>query len=298
MKQLLKTGLFMSLIALLFLASCTKDNEITNVTVNKSTLQLIGGQTDSIEATVTFTGDVSEQSLTYTSSDTGIVTVKESKYKAGSTRSSYSKTALITGKAAGTATVTLKVGEKTVTCQITVINKLSPAMTQGDLCYYGDPYTCNISNNFTLCLGTKDVNMTDLSGEGEVIFLEFNTALTVTNRIPAGTYEMVNFPVSNFAPYTLVPANKDDNGSPWGTWYFGNTTCAVIGGHAEVSVSDNVYTVEYHLVDYYGNTIEGTYQGTPTYSDKSDSEAASPALVKKANGVNPLMSNKAMRIRR
>ncbi|MDD3321272.1 MAG: hypothetical protein PHS59_07500 [Paludibacter sp.] len=155
-------------------------------------------------------------------------------------------------------------------------------MTQGELWYFGDAYETGISNNFTLYLGTAGINMDDLSGSGEVIFLELNTDPTVTDNLPTGTYEMTDLDSNKFLPFTLVPAFVM-NDNLWGSWYFGNTSNDIVTGSAVVTVDNNIYNIEYTLIDYYGNTISGTFHNPITFIDATANNA--PANIKSLNNI-------------
>ena len=117
----MKTRYFL-LAALAILAGCTKpgdDNEnpkpidpsrdvaVTGITVSPGSAQLAVGATVTLTATVT-PDNATDKTVTWSSSDNGVATV------AGG---------LVTGVAAGSATITAKAGDKTATCVITVAER-------------------------------------------------------------------------------------------------------------------------------------------------------------------------------
>jgi len=258
----MKTSSFISLFVLILFASCAK-NEVTNIALDKSNINISVGQIDSVFATVTITGEMSKLPLTWTSSNAGILTVTEVENSVASkTDKTYTKTALITGVSVGSAIVTVKAGEKTITCQVTV-DDIYPNLTQAELWYWGDAYSSNVSNNFTLYLGSSDIKMDDLSGYGEVLILELNSPLTVKDSIPQGTYEMMTdlSLVENFKAKTLVPAYINENNQKWGSWYYGETVNPIIDGNIIVKRSNNIYTIDYELFDEYGAKVSGVYSG-------------------------------------
>lgn len=262
MKYIMKASSFISLFVVILFTSCVK-NEVTNVALDKSNINITVGQIDSVLATVTITGEMSKLPLTWTSSNSKAVTVTAVENSTASeTDKTYTKTALITGVSVGSAIVTVKAGEKTMTCQVTV-DDIYPNLTQAELWYWGDAYTSNVSNNFTLYLGSKDINMTDLSGYGEVLILELNSALTVKDSIPGGTYEMMTdlSLVENFKAKTLVPAYINENNQKWGSWYYGEIVNPIIDGNIFVKRSNNIYTIDYELFDEYGAKVSGVYSG-------------------------------------
>ena len=155
-------------------------------------------------------------------------------------------------------------------------------MTQGELWYYGDGYGIEISNNFVVYLGSAGINMTDFSGEGQVMYLEFNTGLGSVTNLPSGTYTIVDANPDLFTPSTMVSGFEYDS-YLYGTWYFGNTTNSVIAGSANVTQNaGNKYIIQYDLIDQYGNNIKGTFNGTLAYFDGTQSQEIIPAAKIKA----------------
>ena len=262
MKSIYLKGIILML-SVVFVASCVK-NEVKTITLNKAASNLILGEKDSLIATVDITGDIKKLPQTWTSTDPAIATV--------------GNTGLVTGIAKGTTIITVKAGDKSATCQINVFDQVQPNFTQGQLWYYGDAYTTTKSNNFTVCLASSGINLSTLSGYGELAFLELNTSLSVTDSITTGTYEIANFPVANFIPNTIVPAWVASDGYPWGTWYFGASNCPIVAGNAVITVVKKVYSIQYNLLDNYGNTFSGTYQGTLEYFDNSKPSTAPTSI--------------------
>ena len=87
-------------------ATCTVTVTIgvDNITLNKTTATLTEGGTVTLTATVT-PDDATDKSVTWTSSDETVATVKDG---------------VVTAVKAGTATITAKAGDKTATCTVTV----------------------------------------------------------------------------------------------------------------------------------------------------------------------------------
>ena len=79
--------------------------EVTSVTLNKTTASLKAGETVTLTATVN-PDDATDKTVTWTTSDQTIATVSNG---------------VVTAKKVGTATITAKAGNKTATCQITVV---------------------------------------------------------------------------------------------------------------------------------------------------------------------------------
>ena len=249
-----------SLLLIVIFFSCNKNednntNEVTGISLNKTTTYLIIGQTDSLSATLKATGDTRDFSQTWSSSNNSVATVDKGIVKA-------------TGK--GTATITDKSGTLSSACEVTVTDKIEPTLTQGELWYYGDAYNTGVSNLFTLYLGGPGIDMTTLNGYGEIVSADFNITLSVKDSLPVGTYDMMtnSGQASDFSHFTLIPGYLDSkNGFPYGCWYFGVISDPASMGNIKVSRINDVYTVIYEFYDDYGVTISGTFKGTVNYMD-------------------------------
>ena len=265
MKNIIKINLSIAIIAILTFSACT-ENEVNNVSISKNTLTLNIGQTDSLFADTDYSGNI-VPSIVWTSDNNAVVTVKDREIEA---------------LKKGTAVIKATAGDKSATCTITVDDKIEPLMTQGELWYYGDGYGIEISNNFVVYLGSAGINMTDFSGEGQVMYLEFNTGLGSVTNLPSGTYTIVDANPDLFTPSTMVSGFEYDS-YLYGTWYFGNTTNSVIAGSAVVTQNTgNKYAIQYDFIDQYGNNIKGTFNGTLDYYDGTQSQEIIPAAKNKA----------------
>jgi len=251
MIKIMKLSSLISIISVVLFASCSK-NDVTNVTLNKTTSYLIIGQTDSLLSTLTATGDIKNIPQTWTSSDPTIATVKDG---------------IITAMTSGTVNITVKAGGIIATCVVTVEDKIQPFLSQAELIYYGDAYGTKDSiegtgsNNFVLIMASSGINIDNLSGNGELLIVELNTSLAIKDSIPVGTYDMN----TDLSPYSLVPAWVDSNNTPWGCWYFGNISDPITNGNLIVTRVNNIYTINYELFDDFGVKIYGTYKGTFSY---------------------------------
>ncbi len=451
MKQPGKICAFFTLILLLTLSSCAK-NEVTNITLSKSSMAMKVGQSDSVITTITISGDLTKQPVTWTAGNSKIITVTEGvstdKTSKGET---ISKTIVVTALSTGSTTLTINAGEKTAVCQINVSQtnysfgkiltsnwgdyydtgnnsfdmylmenslnmdstisgsgtflyldfsvpitqnsmvagdfipsyngeantffpgevyenniygtrivtirndsaivilvkdgnyavsyagenfkiegdlitesneiihfsytgsipvtdkrevpvELSPAFTHGRLYYFGDAYKSGTSHNFIAYLATKDLNFADSTTTGEVLMVELNTALTATNTIPNGTYNMMpELTTTNLTPGTLVPGYTTSNGEQWGCWYFGkDNSKKVKTGNIIVSKTDSLYTINYQLFDRFGSKISGTYTGTLQYFDGTASSSGVAAKVRKPGSKGKSfnsLQNRVMRIK-
>lgn len=289
MKKIMKPVLIISLFALVFLESCVK-NDVTSLTLNKSATYLIVGMTDSLTTTMKATGDIKNLQKKWTTSNSNIATVVNG---------------LVTGIASGTAIITVKAGNQTATCDVTVDDKILPSMTQGELDYYGDAYTTKDSitgtgsNNFILYLASSGIRMDSLTGNGEVLVIELNTPLTVTDSIPTGTYNMITNLTSKIyiSPFTLVPAYTDSYNYRWGCWYYGILTDPLSIGNIVVTRANKIYSINYQFYDDYGVLITGGFQGTLNYVNTL-ALSTKPSLKNSVRFKTVSKINKAMTFRR
>jgi hypothetical protein len=268
MNKSLKLNLLVIISAVFLFFSCAT-NEVKTITLDRNSVNLLLGQTDSLISTLKITGDITKFPQTWTSNNQTVATVKNG---------------LITAIATGSTTITVKAGTQSATCQVTVTNQISPSIFSGALVYYGDVYGTttdsiqhNESHNFVIYLGDNSVNMNDFfTGDGERLMLELNTPITATDSIPTGTYDMMTqLSTNQLIPFSLVPAYLDSSNSEWGCWYYkvvsGKeiTFSESVVGNVVVSSTNKIYTIKYNLIDYYGNTVSGTFHGALTYYDNS-----------------------------
>ena len=157
---------------------------------------------------------------------------------------------------------------------INQIKPIYPALTQADLYYWGDIYKSKTANNFTVFLGDKNINMDSLSGNGDVLMLELNAPLSVTNSIPDGTYEMMTgLQIQYLLPYTMVPGYSSSSGNKWGTWYLGKSSEALLSGNAIFTRTGDTYNINYQLFNDIKTKVSGTFSGKMRYFDYSSSSS-------------------------
>lgn len=274
MRNTIKINLLIAIMAVLAFSACT-ENEVNKVSISKNTMTLNIGQIDSLLADIDYSGNI-VPSIVWTSDNNAVVTVKDGEIEA---------------LKKGTAVIKATAGDKSATCTVTVDDKIEPLMTQGELWYYGNAYGIEISNNFVVYLGSAGINMTDFSGEGQVMYLEFNTGLNSITNLPSGTYTIVDANPDLFTPSTMVSGFEYD-GYMYGTWYFGNTTNSVIAGSAVVTQNTgNKYAIQYEFIDQYGNNIKGTFNGALDYFDGTQNQeiiSAAKRKVQKRHQYNKL----------
>lgn len=179
--------------------------------------------------------------------------------------------------------------------------EINPALTKGELIFYGDIYKSNKSNNFELYLGTENANFDELSG-GDILKIEFNTPDSIQNYIPDGKYDMIPIVdtfegiIQNLNPFSLVFGfTLSDDKYPYGTWFFGETTKILNAGNMTVTKSGDNYSIQYELYDRIGSKVWGSYNGPLNYIDGTQEISANaPAKVKGVKSTKSLLNKKEM----
>lgn len=179
--------------------------------------------------------------------------------------------------------------------------EINPTLTKGILINYGDAYQSGTTNNFVAYLGSADVSFDAETWDGDVLMLEFNSALNVTNHIPDGTYQMMTeLSYEQLTPFSLVFGYTDNNQNEWGTWYYGQSgelIKKINAGNMTVSKVDNNYTIQYELYDRFGSKVWGTYSGPLAYIDATqESPAAAPSKIKGVKSLKNPINKKFMQI--
>lgn len=229
-----------------FLFSSCETNKVNKVTLSKSTMSLVLGEVNYLDVDVDYDGDITPN-IEWTSSNSNVATVSDD--------------GEIQALAEGTTVITAEAGDKTATCVITVSNEISENFTEGAVIYYADYYKKGVSNNYSLFL----------VGSTDTLYLEFNTALDVTDNIPTGTYTVTDSDDKTYQPSTVVAYNFENNiGS---VFYSGQyfITAITEGIVVVTNNGNNNYKIEYDLTDYMGNILSGTYTGVLGYIDESGS---------------------------
>ena len=263
-RKCINSGLFIGIFIVILFSSCVK-NDVTNLSLNLSKRNFIIGQTDSIIASVTVSGDISKFPITWTSSNNNVVTVKNGK---------------ITGVSNGLAVITAKSGSMSANCEVTVNNEIAIVLDNGHLVYYGDAFATGISNFFQLAI----------AGPSDTLYFFINAPITSTTQLALGEYKVLTTlnTISDLIPYSFI-AGEVYNGEKDFSWYVGGIESPITDGDFNItSVNNNNYTMELNLKDGYGNTIYGSFQGTIIYHDLTSSLV--PAANKmKINYQNPFL---------
>ena len=268
---------FIALVAIVLglgFASCNS-NMVTDIDISDAKITLLIGGTDSIAAEAKYTGDI-VPALVWSSSNPEVVSVKDGTIKA---------------LKKGVATISVKAGTKTATCEVTVTDEVVTTFTKGEMWYFGDAYGTEKSNNFLVLIATSGIDLYNFSGDGEILQLEFNSSLSNTTGIDNGTYKFVDLEIEKFDVKTLVPGFVDDYDESWGGWYFGAIESDLVSGEVTVTKkSNNVYELVYEITDGYGNKIAGIYNAALTYVDATQQGDAVQA--EKANKMKKALNRK------
>lgn len=274
-KKCLKQTLLIGLFALFLLSSCEK-NVVTNLTLNLTSTNFIIGQSDSIIASVTASGDISKFPVNWTTSDTKVVSVVNGKIK---------------GLSSGTAIITAKSGDITATCEVTVNNEIAIVLDNGHLLYYGDAFESGVSNLFELAI----------AGPNDTLYFLINAPLIPTTQLAIGDYKVLTSidSLSDLIPFSIIPGELY-NEIKYYSWYFGSVESPLINGDLNVtSINKDNYNIELNFKDGFGNTIYGSFQGTIYYHDESASLASVPSAIKSNfNFQKPLILSPNLKVKK
>ena len=228
---------------------------VTSVTLDKTTLELTEGDEATLTATVK-PDDATDKTVTWSSSDTAVATVKDGK---------------VTAVKAGTATITSKAGEKTATCSVKVekpfvavtsvtLDKTALELTEGE--------------NYTLTATVKPDDATDKAvtwsssntsvatvKDGKVTAVKAGTA-TITAKagektatcsvkvekpfvaVTSVTLDKTKLELTEGASYTLTATVKpDDATDKTVTWSSSNTAVATVKDGKVTAVKAGTATI-------------------------------------------------------
>ena len=282
MKQLPKIRLFFSLLVFITLISCGK-NDVKNLSLSKSTLTLNVGQSDSVIATITLSGDISEQSMSFTHSTPDIVSIKESdkqSFSQASGKNSVVKTIVFKGLKTGTTTITLKAGDRTTICEITV-NPSNYNFTQASSANWGDYYDTE-TNSFDLYLfeSSFTLNNGKLNGNGSYLYFDLSVPLTQDGLIE-GTYTAWNEPGKVNTFYPGEQSESQFYGTRMITINGNDTTVTLINdGQFTITINGGNYKIEGDLTTENNASVHFIYNGTLPVNDLRDPIDIKPTFTK------------------
>lgn len=273
MKQISKLTLFPVLLVLLAFISCDK-NEVTDLSLSKSSITLNVGQSDSIVATITLSGDIKDHPVTWTATIQDIVSIKESVITAGKSGNIATNTLIVTALKTGTTTISIQAGGKTTTCQVTV-GQANYVFNKSFAFNYGDLYETG-NNIFGMYLLENTLSVNDsgnLDGTGTLIYLDFNMPIT-QNSLIAGSFSAANSgDLNTFFPGEIIEYNGESVAVGTRITTFGTnsgTTILVTDGNYKITAQGNNFVIEGDLTLENNEIIHFSYTGPVSVSDERE----------------------------
>ena len=228
---------------------------VTGVTLNKATLSLIAGASETLTATVA-PADATNKKVTWKSSNAAVATVDA----AGKV------TAVKAGEA--TITVTTEDGGKTATCKVTVKPNLVSEITLAALAIYvgeSKAITATVkpddATNKALTWKSSDESIATVDNTGKVTGKKIGTTtitatardgsgvsgsctVTVLSHVKKVTVTPANLTLGKNKSYTLTATVDAQPGTDTGvTWTSSDTTIATVDATGKVTATDKVGTV-------------------------------------------------------
>ena len=232
-----------------------KEVNVTGVTLNKATLTLIEGASETLTATVA-PADATNQKVTWKSSDAAVATVD----------TNGKVTAVKAGEA--TITVTTEDGGKTATCKVTVKPNLVSEITLAALAIYvgeSKSITATVkpddATNKELTWKSSDETVATVDATGKVTGKKIGSAtitataqdgsgvsgsctVTVLSPVKKVTVEPANLTLGKNKSYTLKATVDVQPGTDTSvTWTSSDTTIATVDATGKVTAKDKVGTV-------------------------------------------------------
>ena len=181
--------------------SVTVTVPVTGVSLNKTSLSLAKGSTETLIATIT-PSDATNQSVTWTSSNTSVATVDSN--------------GKVTAEAGGSATITVKTadGNKTATCAVTVtvpvtgvnLNKTSLSLRMGSTQTLTATITPSDATNKSVTWTSSNTSVATVDSNGKVTAVGGGSA-TITVKTADGN-KTATCTVTVSVPVTGVSLNK------------------------------------------------------------------------------------------
>ena len=228
---------------------------VTGVTLNKATLSLIAGASETLTATVA-PADATNKKVTWKSSNAAVASVDAN--------------GKVTGVKAGEATITVTTedGGKTATCKVTVKPNLVSEITLAALAIYvgeSKAITATVkpddATNKALTWTSSDETVATVDNTGKVTGKKIGTAtitatardgsgvsgsctVTVLSTVKKVTVTPANLTLGKNKSYTLTATVDAQPGTDTGvTWTSSDTTIATVDATGKVTATDKVGTV-------------------------------------------------------
>lgn len=284
MKQTSLISIF-SILFLLFIWSSCDNNEITKLKLNKSAISLNVGQLDTLTATVTFTGELSKQTIEWIVGDTTIISttvINDGSTELEKSASMIEKNIAIKAKKAGSTSITLKTGSKTITCQL-VVTQRNLVFTKALASNWGDYYDIGL-NNFTLLMYENGLTRAadgKFSGTGNYIFFDFNVPITQNNLYNGNFTASDKGEINTFFQGEYFTQNGENYvlGSFLDKFVSGKSNKTILkDGSYKISTKNGGFVVEGDLTLENDEVIHFIYDGAISIADKRDVAEVKPSL--------------------
>ena len=237
---------------------------VTGVSLNKTTLSLTKGSTETLTATVA-PSDATNKNITWSSNNTGVATV--------------SNNGIVTAVSEGTATITVKTvdGNKTATCAVTVtpilvnsitLNRSTASVEVGSTVSLTATVSPSNAADRTLTWSSSNTAIATVSSNGVVTGVKAGTAtITATSNDGSGVKATCQVTVTNVAvtsvaldqttlslvngtTATLTATVSPDNATDKTvTWSSSNTSVATVSNGTVTAKSVGTATITVKTVD-------------------------------------------------
>lgn len=271
-----QASLLLIIAAVFLFSSCVK-NEVTGISLSKQQISLKLGQSDSLEAVVTYSGEMNNAPVTISVSDSKIVSAKLSDSQGVPTSSeAFTRNVVFSSLSPGTTTVTISAGSKNMVCTVTV-TQATLSMTQSLVINYG--VASDILDNSIISMYLMpstfrvDDSLGNIYGKGQLIHFELLLPPTQTT-IPATTFNSSNTDIVNTFQSGYYYKNNDQS-VPQGTYLVdignsGITYTLVKKGRFTVTINGASFLIEGDLTTETNEIIHFTYSGPITVDDESE----------------------------
>ena len=134
---------------------------------------------------------------------------------------------------------------------------------------YGDTGTDYAG--WSVYLADESVDLYEYTGDGQLLYIDLNTASDVRNALPDGTYKvMYSFDKAHFHPFTIVPGGDEIMYGSGCAINWEPVAKAQIGW-AKIARSGETYNIDFKFRDDSAKKFfQGHYSGPLTYSDYSE----------------------------
>lgn len=257
--------------------SCSKD-DVTGLSLSKQDVSLKIGQSDTLVATINYTGDQAKVPVSVTVSDSTITSARilTHQNETNQDSSTFSLAVVFKAKSVGTANAVIHAGSKRITCT-TTNTQTSLLLSQSVVENYGLAIETNDNNvfimNFFPNTFTLDTSTESVAGSGQFVHLESFLSASISS-LPAGTYANNYYGnVNTFLPGGYDVVNGQSN--PYGTYIttIDNnqvTYTLVKSGLYTVSLKGSTVDIEGDLTIETNEIIHFSYLGPITVIDKTE----------------------------